>query len=279
MHPPGCAVAPVSGGIGTLSLLAFRGLFVAGGDGPGPVNRQGVRDYNFEVGYTHRPTDGFLRSIFAGVDAERIEVVGGGLQSQVVTLRALELESQIRDRASVRFYATKEVLTEPFIIWSKDFEQVIVPPGAYAFGEAAVSLSATNVRRVSGSFTYRSGDFFDGKRRNLSAGIAWRPSKHFQASLDYEFNDVELPQGEFTTRLVQFRTDIVFSTTMSWVTLVQYDNVTETMGVNTRFHWIPEAGREAFIVLNHNLEDVRRNDSFSSTVADLAVKFNYTFRF
>ena len=53
----------------------------------------------------------------------------------------------------------------------------------------------------------------------------------------------------------------------------------ETMGINARLHWIPEAGREAFIVLNHNLQDFDRNNRFNSASADLALKFNYTFRF
>ena len=61
--------------------------------------------------------------------------------------------------------------------------------------------------------------------------------------------------------------------------MIQYDNVTETMGVNTRLHWIPEAGREAFIVLNHNLQDADLDNRFESTVADLEIKFSYTFRF
>jgi hypothetical protein len=55
--------------------------------------------------------------------------------------------------------------------------------------------------------------------------------------------------------------------------------VTETMGVNTRLYWIPEAGREAFIVLNHNLQDADLDNRFESTVADLEIKFSYTFRF
>ena len=66
---------------------------------------------------------------------------------------------------------------------------------------------------------------------------------------------------------------------MSWSTLLQYDNVTEAVGINTRLHWIPRAGQEGFIVLNHNLQDIDLNNRFKSTLADLAVKFNYTFRF
>jgi hypothetical protein len=44
-------------------------------------------------------------------------------------------------------------------------------------------------------------------------------------------------------------------------------------------HWIPQAGREGFIVLNHSLTDVDKDGAFHSTGADIAMKFNYTWRF
>jgi hypothetical protein len=78
---------------------------------------------------------------------------------------------------------------------------------------------------------------------------------------------------------VSWRNDIVFSSTLSWVTLFQYDNVSETIGINSRIHWIPQAGREAFIVLNHGLEDLDRDNSFHSANGNLTLKLSYTFRF
>jgi len=245
----------------------------------GFVNRAGIRDHTFEFGYSQRVAGRFFRTIYSAVDAERVDLINGGLQTQVVTLRALEFESNTRDRGHLRAHATKEVLTEPFVIWEKGADQVIVAPGTYSFNEAEVSLSSGASRTVWGSVSYRAGDFFDGKRDRMVAGIGWRPSPHFQFTLDYDLNDVELPGGDFTTRLVQVRSDVIFSAKISWSTLVQYDNVTETMGINTRLHWIPEAGREGFVVLNHNLQDADLNNRFESAIADLAIKFNYTFRF
>ena len=97
--------------------------------------------------------------------------------------------------------------------------------------------------------------------------------------MNYRYNDVSLPQGSFILRLVQVGLDLTFTSTLSWVNLLQYDNNSEIVGINSRLHWIPEAGREMFIVLNHNIEDVDRNDSFHSAFVDLSFKFNYTLRF
>jgi hypothetical protein len=90
---------------------------------------------------------------------------------------------------------------------------------------------------------------------------------------------VNLPEGDFIVRLTSMRLDIVFSSRLSWVNLIQYDNVSGVVGINSRLHYIPEDGREAYLVLNHNLEDPSTPGGFQSTYADLTAKVNYTFRF
>lgn len=67
---------------------------------------------------------------------------------------------------------------------------------------------------------------------------------------DYNCIEIELPQGNFGTRLVRLGLDVVFSSRLSLVNLVQYDNASHTAGLNVRLHWIPEAGRELYFVIN-----------------------------
>jgi hypothetical protein len=88
-----------------------------------------------------------------------------------------------------------------------------------------------------------------------------------------------LPQGAFEVRLVRAGFDIAFSPTVSWVNLIQYDNVSEVAGINMRLHWIPQAGREVFFVVNHNVEDVDRDNDFHSALSEMTAKASYTFRF
>jgi hypothetical protein len=60
---------------------------------------------------------------------------------------------------------------------------------------------------------------------------------------------------------------------------VQYDNISELLGINTRLQWIPKAGQEGFIVLNYNMEDTDKDNDFTALTRDLSLKFTYTFRF
>jgi hypothetical protein len=55
-------------------------------------------------------------------------------------------------------------------------------------------------------------------------------------------NRIELPDGDFTLRLYGIEFQYAFSSTLSWSNLIQYDNISENLGLNSRLHWIPRAG-------------------------------------
>jgi hypothetical protein len=98
-------------------------------------------------------------------------------------------------------------------------------------------------------------------------------------SASYDWNDIKLPQGDFITRLTSLTTEVNFSPTLYWVNLIQYDNVSEVLGVNARVVWIPTAGQEGLIVVNHSLQDRDQDNSFQSELSDITIKLSYTFRF
>jgi hypothetical protein len=243
--------------------------------GLGFLNRPGVKALGLDTEYTHRPRTGVLRALMGGYELERIELLSGRLQSQAVEYRLIGLENRVGDALSLEHEAQQERLEEDFEI----HREIVIPQGHYSFRSTRLSLETADQRRVSGRLDYQTGDFFDGQRTEISMEINWRPSGRLRAGLAYEWNDIRLPAGEFVTRLVGVRTDVAFSSRLSWVTRIQYDNVSELVGINLRLHWIPEAGREGFIVVNHDLEDLDLDNRFHSTHSEAAVKFGYTFRF
>lgn len=248
----------------------------------GYVNRAGIRDQTAEVGHTHHFRGGPVASWFAGIDAQRIELLDGGLQTQLITVTPVEIGSRSRDELVFQFLSSDEVLARPFRIHrdpSDVSRQVVIPQGHYSFDEYSLTASSGSHRRLAVDVNYRTGDFFGGKRANIGTTVAWRPTKHFTFRFAYDWNDITLPQGAFVTRLSQVTTEVAFNSDWSWINLVQYDNVTEEIGVNSRLHWVLQDGREAYLVLNHNLQDYDRDNSFDDTLSDLSLKVNYTFRF
>ena len=245
----------------------------------GFVSRPNVRDTALDAGYTYFPRNRFVQSLFFGVDAQRIALLDGGVQSQVVLGRLVEVRNNTGDVFNAHYSVTREVVTEPFSIYRDNGRQVIVPTGSYSFGETALSLTTGGQRRVSGGATVRAGHFLSGSRTNIVGDIAWKPSRYFAFGLRHDWNDINLPQGDFITRLSRVNMDVNFSSTLYWVSLIQYDNVSETIGVNTRLNWIPRAGQEGLIVFNHSFQDQDRDNVFRSELLDVSIKLNYTFRF
>src|SRR5688572_28030716 len=255
--------------------LGYTSLGEGFNPGLGFLNRPGVNTLYFGTEYMWRPAEGAARAISSGYEAERTELINGELQSQAVEYDLIRVESRFGDELGFGHEAQQEQLDEDFEI----YDGIVIPLGHYSFGMTGISLETADQRKVWGAAEYQEGDFFGGERTQIEAEINWRPSGRLRTGLGYEFNDIELPQGSFVTRLVTFRTDVAFSSKLSWTTLIQYDNVSELMGVNLRVHWVPEAGREGFFVINHNLEDFDQDNRFHSQLAEASVKFSYTFRF
>jgi hypothetical protein len=250
----------------------------------GFVNRAGIRDYAGELGWIQRFAQGNpIRNWHALVGLQRVESVTGELQSQILDARLFSVSTDAGDQVRLLYNDTREILTEPFTIWDPDPISgdlpVTIPVGDYSFDNVGVQFNSESSRKISGNLTYRTGDFYGGTQDSVVAQMTWTPTANWRLFWSYSHNAIELPEGEFDLRLARVGLDLIFSNTLSWVNLIQYDNDSEVVGINSRLHWIPQAGREAFIVLNHNLQDLERNDSFHSTLADLSVKFSYTFRF
>ena len=110
------------------------------------MKRSGVRDHIFKLGYTLRPREGRIRTVYSGLDAERIDLIDGGLQTQVMTLRALEMEDRSRNRGHLYLHSTQEVLVEPFEIWERGTESVVIPMGTYSFEEAEFLITTSTTR-------------------------------------------------------------------------------------------------------------------------------------
>ena len=247
----------------------------------GFANRVGIREVSGSLNYSHRPRGQFYRNLFMGPTYARSErLTDGSLQSESIGSR-MAIFNHVGDRVFATCSRDTEGLIRPFAIRRADnpADNVVIPAGLYTFGGCRIDFASGDQRKLAGRMAYESGDFYDGSKVTLQPGLTWRPSSHFAIELQYQINDVELPYGSFTSRLSRLRTDIVFSSRLSWVNLVQWDNDSHEFGINSRLHYIPQAGREVYLVLNHNLEDHDEDGTYRSMNADLTAKLNYTFRF
>ena len=269
-----------------LSLPASEGLFgkveyevIQGNFNPalGFVNRSDIERTRVWGGNRYRPRGhSWIRSVQTFISLQEYKnYTTGMLETANVWARPFRIATHRGDQYSILLKHEREVLVEPFEI----SDGVVIPVGDYEFSGYSIDLDAAGERVLAPSFSYSSGEFYGGTRMMLEGGIDWRPSSRWFVGAKLQYNDVELPAGDFTTRLIQLRTNLAFNVRWSWVNLIQYDNLSESAGINSRLRWNPRAGEDLYVVLNHDFKALDSFSRFDSRQSEFAVKYSRTFRF
>jgi hypothetical protein len=215
----------------------------------GFVQRTGFRRLQPSASWNPRPDFlPWLRQANLGVRLEDLWSLEGTLltRDRSFTLPGLNLESG--DEMSFEFGWNAERLEEPFEI----SDGVVLPVGRYDNFEWTLSAETAGRRLVSGEASITHGGFWSGERTRWRGGVTVRPATGLSAEGQVVRNEVELPQGEFTTnvyRLVgEWHPSPWLSVTQNW----QYDDVSEVLGLQGRLRWIVEPGNELYVVYTHN---------------------------
>jgi hypothetical protein len=247
----------------------------------GFANRTGIRLYGGDLGFRrNRDGDVFFREVSHGLEVERWEYLDTGfIQTQEIKADMLSLRSRAGD--FVRFTATfwKEGLLpgeQPL-----DSIGIDIPAGEYSFERWRTFIRTARHRPLTFQLRYEDGAYFNGDRFQLNPEIDWRPNKYLRFKLAYDYNKFEFPGNQSAiTRQITFENEISFNSKMSLVTLAQYDNVSDDIGINSRFRYNLSAGQDIWFVINHNMSrDVAIDDRFHNTQSVAAAKIRYTFRY
>lgn len=155
-----------------------------------------------------------------------------------------EFKSGFEFHTGINF--TTEGVTEDFEI----SDEIIIPAGTYDHAEGQFVL-LTNRSKVI-SFQLRSifGGFFGGKRFANSGTIRIRGKEKFNSEFGFIYNDVDLPQGDFTANIFRGRLSYSFTPRIFTQGLVQYNSVSEVWSANFRFGWLQQANTGLFVVYN-----------------------------
>ena len=162
----------------------------------------------------------------------------------------------------------------------EDFEisdGVTLLPGSYGYRRYRAELQSANKRPIVLYLRYEGGSFFSGKQDSWTARAEFRPGPYVFFSGQYQQNDVRLPEGNFIVRLIRGQLSLALNPDLSWLSLVQYDTVSDILSLNTRIRWIIEPGNDFFIIYNHNW--LARRDVFHSELREGRIKVRYTYRF
>jgi hypothetical protein len=127
---------------------------------------------------------------------------------------------------------------------------VVVPAGDYGFRDTWVEGEGSGKRVVAGRVRVGAGDFYGGSRSYVQIAPSFRPMPLVSVEAAYEYNDVALPQGAFTTHVVNGRMNFNVSNRWLTTTLAQYDSASSRRVLFFRLDYIFRPGDNLFVVFN-----------------------------
>ena len=281
-----------------ISALSARGVFVRFPNDPwssrlfyrelghdyspamGFVQRNGVRQLHSLLRWRPRPDIGWIRRFHVAAQFNRWEELITGVDEErqwLFKVFGVEFESQ--DNFEIDLQHQFEYLDSEFEI----SDGIFIEEGTYTNWEWSFTARTASHRVVSGRVVVRLGGFWSGDRTQLESVVDLRPSPGILLSAQIEKNNVDLPQGSFDANLIRLAGEWNITPLASVTGNIQYDDVSEVVGLFMRTRWILKPGNELFLVFTQNwqnlgdgLFDADRNFLILSRGA--SVKLNYTYR-
>ncbi len=235
----------------------------------GFVNRSGVEQVNGRFRRRFQLDNSYFDWLGARAQYFRSDRIDGEIQTERYQLNFLEGFSGKNDFFTVFLIDQTEGIEESFTLPG----ELQVMPGEYNFKRYGVFFETGPQRELSAEFLYANGDFFGGDRELVELELNWRPNKHFFAGLSFENNDIKTAEGEFTSKLYSARANIAFNSEWAWLNLVQGDNVSDTVSVNSRLRYQPSANKEFLLVFNQTVDNTADKANDYSIV--FKASFNY----
>lgn len=239
----------------------------------GFIDRSGIREYILSAEYIWRPNTRLLRRVSLEARPYFTTDLDNRLVAEDHDLPVVTFQTPAGDELTLEYTFYRDVVDEPFEIRPG----IVIPPGNYTYGQFKPSLKTSQARPVSARVSLRTGPFYTGHRTDLGGGLDWRPTRHFSTSLNYEHRDVALREGAFGVHLASARFNVAFTPDLIWSTVVQYDNLSDDLGLNSRIRWTWQPGNDVFFVVNQGWD--YDNARFTRLNSELILKVAVTFRF
>jgi len=241
----------------------------------GFTNRTGINRYRGSARRRWRPDDSFIRRIDTGGFVNVFTDLGGDVLDRFVGGFA-NAENDAGDRAGIEYRNGYLNIREPFDIAG----ELPVAADEYNFNEYEFFVETSEARVVSFGAGFEWGGAFGGDFYEVGASIALRPSRFFRLEGDYGFTQFDLPGGKLGIHIASIENTIAFTPDMTLKTDFQYDNISESFSVFSRFSWEPKPTQEVFLAFGHGAlierEDFPRN--YRSQGSSISLRLGHTFR-
>ena len=211
----------------------------------GFVRRDDFKRSLGQLRFSPRPANSrFVRKYTYQGTLDYVENGAGVLETRQQSGR-FDVELHNSDRFNVEVNRNYEFLAVPFQV----SRGIFIPVGGYDFNDMQLGYNFGQQRRVSGNVSLTRGQFYDGDITTVGVGGSRvTVTKRFSLEPSLSISKVNLPAGDFITRVLRSRVDYGFSPRMFASALLQYNYTDRTFSSNLRYRWEYRPGSEFFLV-------------------------------
>ncbi len=220
--------------------------------GLGFMMREGIQTGWVRAAFQPRPAGGFLASLvrqfFFSASADYYWDLAGILETRRIDLTPLSFRTQWGESLSFSVEANHDVLPYDFEV----SEGVLIPAGPHSFTSYKLNASSASHRPVVFNAGYDFGEFYTGRYDNVDLGLTLKFKGYATLAFDANLVRGRLPEGDFSENVYQVKADIFLSPDLGLMNYIQFDDISNTLGWNTRLRWQLSPGNEIYLVYNKN---------------------------
>ncbi len=125
---------------------------------------------------------------------------------------------------------------------------------AYSFNQVMASYSSNPSKLFTYGLETTMGAFFNGNSFSVKGQIGFRFQPKVNVSLALNYDGIRLPEpySNADIWLATANSEITFSKSLFWSTLLQYSNQRDNLGINSRLQWRFAPLSDLFLVYNDN---------------------------
>lgn len=134
---------------------------------------------------------------------------------------------------------------------------ILVPSGYYNYPGIRIRYDSKQTRLLNYAITAQRNGFYSGNRFNFLLNGYYAINRNFRVTYKYEFNAFQFPESSSPSGNAKFQSNVVAlglaytqSIYFSAKALIQYDDISKTIGANFRIRYNPKEGTDLFVVYN-----------------------------
>ncbi len=140
----------------------------------------------------------------------------------------------------------KERLPEDFTIRPG----ITIPAGTFTYTHYSVFFISDSRRPLSSVSSILWGGFFDGRKTSLDLSLIAAPGEGIKVGAGWEVDQVHLPQGEFTSQIVDGNIAWSLSNRLLLQGLIQWDKEDDSLAANLRLSWEYRENSWFYLIIN-----------------------------